>query len=373
MCFTFQLMLAICPMAAFLGKALLWGWVILCFLVYVGVGLLVVYLAGLLLLLSFSLLAGLFSKMFAVLTFPLTLSNTLQRYLAKPWLPFCKTNKGSDASNVKVRRKLENAGMMLYLLLFPLRFLNAVCYNLFIHIPFELFNYLMEVVAPESRKEGEGNILVWLVMFPWRLLKYPLWHGILTLVESLAYTVAETFLPTLTLFHGTSEEAAEMIVSSPNRSIGTRCRDKGIWRVGKGNFAGDGIYFAPKRATAEHYSGNGAVIVCRVTLGKTLDLGFAPYRAYKACGKADAHVATEWGLRHGYTTGEWWRSDAGWWEYCMYDWQNRYNYSWRIRPLYVVKVCDNHIQRIPGGMSHWLFRRMVIKDIKATVRRHYNI
>lgn len=363
--------LGIFTMAAFLDKALLWGWVALCLLFYVGGVLLALYLAGLLLMLLFALLAGFFSRAFAVLSFPLTLSNALQRYLSKPWLPFCKTSKGTDTSNVKARRRLENAGMILYVLLFPLRFLNAAIYNLLIHVPFELFNYLMEVVAPESRKEGCGNFLVWLLVFPWRLLKYPVWHGALTIVESLACTVAETFLPTLTLFHGTSEEAAEVIVSSPDRHVDNRCRDKGIWRVGKGNFAGDGIYFAPKRATAEHYSGNGAIIVCRVTLGRTLDLGFAPYRVYTACGKADAHVATDWGLRHGYTTGEWWRADTGWWEYCMYDWQNRYNYSWRIRPLYVVRVCDNHIQRIPGGMSHWLFRRMVIGDIKETIRRHY--
>lgn len=63
---------------------------------------------------AFSSLAGLFSKMFAVLSFPLTMSNMLQRYLAKPWLPFCKTNKGTDISKVKARRNSENAGMILY-------------------------------------------------------------------------------------------------------------------------------------------------------------------------------------------------------------------------------------------------------------------
>ena len=83
----FTLVLGICPMAVFLDKALLWGWVILCLLFYVGACLLALYLVGLLLMLLFSSLAGLFSKMFAVLSFPLTMSNMLQRYLAKPWLP----------------------------------------------------------------------------------------------------------------------------------------------------------------------------------------------------------------------------------------------------------------------------------------------
>ncbi len=35
----------------------------------------------------------------------------------------------------------------------------------------------------------------------------------------------------------------------------------------------------------------------------------------------------------------------GWWEYCMYDWQNRYNYSWRIRTLYVLNLRDKQMQR----------------------------
>lgn len=47
----------------------------------------------------------------------------------------------------------------------------------------------------------------------------------------------------------------------------------------------------------------------------------------------------------------------------MYDWQNRYNYSWRIRPLYVLNLNDKYMQRIPGGMCHWLFRKMVVDDI----------
>ena len=135
-----------------------------------------------------------------------------------------------------------------------------------------------------------------------------------------------------------------------------------VWNVGSGNFAGNGIYFAPARSTARHYS-SGSLIVARVTLGRVLDLGMAPKNIYNQCGYPNATGATDWGLRHKYVTGEWWRKDAGWWEYCMYDWKNRYNYSFRIRPLYVLDFDEECILRIPGGMSHWLFRDMVIKDI----------
>lgn len=139
----------------------------------------------------------------------------------------------------------------------------------------------------------------------------------------------------------------------------------GIWNVGGGNYAGDGIYFAPVMPTAEHYSGNGCIIVTRVSLGSVLDLGLAPCRIYRQCGHPNAKGVTKYGLDKGYTTGEWWRSDSGWWEYCMYDWQNRYNESWRIRPLYVIDLQDSrNILRIPGGMSHWLFRKMVLKDLQ---------
>ena len=59
----------------------------------------------------------------------------------------------------------------------------------------------------------------------------------------------------------------------------------------------------------------------------------------------------------------------------MYDWKNRYNFSWRIRPLYVLSLDGDVLQRIPGGMHHWLFRRMVIEDLITWFRhlsRKYN-
>ena len=109
------------------------------------------------------------------------------------------------------------------------------------------------------------------------------------------------------------------------------------------------------------------MIVCRVSLGKVIDLGMAPKYVYNQCGYPNAIGATQWGLDHGYTTGEWWRKDEGWWEYCMYDWQNRYNSSWRIRPLYVEDLKSKRVHRAPGGMAHWLFRGLVIKDLMKSL------
>lgn len=53
----------------------------------------------------------------------------------------------------------------------------------------------------------------------------------------------------------------------------------------------------------------------------------------------------------GYTTGEWWNGYS--WEYCLFDWQNLYNYPWRIRPVYAFNLSTLFPYRIKGGMKHW--------------------
>lgn len=328
-------------------------------------GLVVLYWLLKLLIISYFIVSAILTFTFKVVSLPFFWLNALQRYLAKPWFIFFKKNRYSNATNENLRFIFYFLQFPFYVLLFPLRIVNAVFFNMLVHCSFEMFNYVMEVFLPSEEKEGNGSFIRWILMLPYRILKYVAWHGSLTVIESAVWTVVETFLPTLTLFHGTSNEAAEAIVASPNRGS-YKGRGIGIWLVGGGNYAGNGIYFAPARSTAKHYSA-GAIIVCRVTLGNTLDLGIAPYYVYAQCGKPNALEATRWGLENDYVTGEWWRSDAGWWEYCMYDWQNRYNYSWRIRPLYVIDLDDGYIQRIPGGMGHWLFRKLVIKDILTSM------
>lgn len=300
-----------------------------------------------------------------VISFPFFLLNALQRYLAKPWFVFFKDHHFDSKTNQILRIAFSVLKVPFYIVLTPVRLVNAVYFNLVMHCLFEMFNYIMEVVSPSDYREGDDSWGRWILFLPWRILKYVVWHGTLTVVESLIWTVVDVFLPALTLYHGTSPSAANSIVSSPERA-GYMGYDVGIWRVGGGNYAGNGIYFAPVRSTAKHYS-SGSLIICRVTLGPTLDLGLAPYHVFSACGHPDATEATSWGLENGYVTGEWWRPDERWWEYCMYDWQNRYNYSWRIRPLYVLDLNSGNIQRIPGGMCHWLFRKMVIEDIWASI------
>ncbi len=290
--------------------------------------------------------------------------NWLQRFIQKPWYVLLKLNRYSDKTNKTLRIVTGILKIPLYIFCTPLRFINAVFYNIFIHCIFEIYNYAGEVLHPASSKE-RGNSPLAPHMFIWRIIKYPIWHGTLSIAESFIWVILDTVFPALTMYHGTSDEVVANIVSSPDRQDGYYS-DVGIWRVGGGNYAGNGIYFALILNTALHYS-SGAVIVCRVSLGRIIDLGIAPGYVYRQCGHADALSATKWGLEHRYTTGEWWRPDEGWWEFCMYDWQNRYNYSWRIRPLYVLDSSERNIVRICGGMQHWLFNKMVISDMFASV------
>lgn len=295
-----------------------------------------------------------------LLCIPFYILNWLQRYLSKPWCLFYKRNNGRDLKNAKLRDTFERVKVPLYIILTPLRFVNALYFNMVVHCSFEMYNYIVELFLPSNDKEGEDDYIRLITLLPWRVLKYVVWHGGLTIGESAIWTIIDTFVPALTLFHGTDEQASTTITNAGRN--GYSCNLTGVWNVGGGNYAGNGIYFAPARSTALHYA-RGSLIVCRVSLGKVLDLGLAPWQIYKQCGYPNALGATKWGLQNGYVTGEWWRKDAGWWEYCMYDWQNRYNYSWRIRPLYVLNLDERLIQRIPGGMCHWLFRKMVVDDI----------
>ena len=308
-----------------------------------------------------------FYRLYRLISFPFYCLNWLQRRLAKPWMQNYKRNTRSDRENAKLREELEMWKIPLWLILTPLRFVNAFYYNIVVHCSFELFNYVVEVIAPEGQHEGSTNLFYWLLLLPWRFIKYVIWHGSLTFIESCIWTAIDTFVPTLTVYHGTTCAAAEGICQGPGR-VESKNWLSAVWNVGSGNYAGNGIYFAPIRSTANHYS-CGSLIVCRVSFGRTLDLGLAPRRIYDLCGHPDAFGVTDWGLKNNYVTGEWWRGDAGWWEYCMYDWQNRYNDSWRIRPLYVLNISDKCIQRIPGGMYHWLFNSLAFSDLMTYIGR----
>ncbi|MBQ2520672.1 MAG: hypothetical protein II540_05210, partial [Paludibacteraceae bacterium] len=304
--------------------------------------------------------------LWTVISMPFYILDLLQFWLAKPWRPLMKRNLLRDKFKKPVRIFLRILQFPFYVALFPLRLINAVYYNLLIHNVYEWSNYLLEVIQPSDPKEGAGNVLKWLVFLPIRIIKYLLYHGSLTLIESIIWTAIDTIFPAVTLYHGTDKTAADNMLCDPNRNKQRQRsaeRRTGTWTVGGGNYAGDGIYFGIFRKTLKNYQ-SGSAIVARVTTGRSIDTILMPDSVYSHAGLPNASAVSNWGLRNGYISGEWWRAgNCNWWEICMFDRKNRYNDSWRIRPIYVINYGSGIMQRVPGGSAHWLFRKMVIQDI----------
>lgn len=312
----------------------------------------------------------LFLKAWLAASWPFWSLDRLQLFLSKPWRNKMKTHWAPEWKKESLRKHYSLMKIPFYVLLFPLRLLNAVYYNLIIHPIYELSNYVLEVLAPSDSSLGSNNVLLWIVCLPVRVVFYLGYHFTLTVVESVIWTVVDTFVPAVTLYHGTASCFATEMVCEPLRTSGSR-EDKtwktGTWHVGTGNYAGDGIYFGISRRTLKNYQ-RGSCIVTRVSMGKVVDISLMPADVYNTAGHSDAHEVSKWGLTHGYTTGEWWRTKSDWWEFCLFDRKNRYNDSWRIRPIYVLNYGNGIMQRIPRGSAHWLFRRIVLQDIGRSIK-----
>lgn len=316
---------------------------------------------------------GIFYIIFFIGFLPFRILNWLQTFLHCPWRMFMKTPPSNENAREGLLVLHTIAKIPLYLALTPLRFANAVAFNLILRPIYEFWNYLSEVLVPSDYEEGDRNFGEWLMYLPLRIVKYPVYHGALTIIECVLFTVVDTIFPTVTMYHGTSSQAAAAIIQSPTRTPYTRavaCRSSGVWNVGGGNYAGDGIYFAPRASTAMHYARSNyspVVIICRVTLGSLLPLSLSPNYVYYSAGYPNAHNVTSYGLKNGYKAIEWWRSDRKWWEYCLLDWQNKYNESWRIRPIMVLNPRSYFFKRTDGGSRHWFFDKMILGDIGNTI------
>ena len=311
--------------------------------------------------------ATLFEYAYYIISLPVWFLNRLQHVLTEPWRYVFKSCwMGEDGKKI-MRPALFGLQILLYIATTPLRLLNAFIYNMVIYVVTELYDLFSEVFMPSSWKEGRDGWWQWLYMFPWRLIKYPLFHGSLVLLEGAIWTVIDIFIPAVTLYHGTDLTAGRAITRKSTRSW-----TEGTFTASQSSWGGIGVYFASRRGVARRYAEdpcrlndtNPVMIVCRVSLGKIINYSLAPYNVYlHAGGSGNPAVLNSYGEEHGYTTGEWWNARGGYWEYCLFDWQNRYNHPWRIRPIYVFNFRTGRAQHIDSGLRHWLFSKVVIDDI----------
>ena len=321
------------------------------------------------------LLRGLFLALYYTVSFPIYYLNRLEHFLVSPWRYVLKTSWVSESVKPTLRVVLEILTVVMYVVTTPLRLFNAIVYNILIHCVTGIYDLLFEVFVPCDDEEGADGVWMWIAMFPWRLIKYPIWHGFLLVVESAVWTVVDIFVPAVTLYHGTDLVAGEAITRDPHRN--RYLKDMSSWTCGtftasSSSWGGIGVYFASQRSVASGYAhdpwrlsdSNPVVIACRVSLGRIINYALTPYNVYCQAGQYGKHSElNRYGERNGYTTGEWWNGGGHYWEYCLFDWQNRYNHPWRIRPIYVLNFRTGRAQHISGGMQHWLFDKAVLDDL----------
>lgn len=272
--------------------------------------------------------------------------NQLQFYLQKPWR-FLLHNPGDTLIWMHKHYLWVLPTIAMYLISTPLRYINALYFNLVDRTVHALFDSLEELFHPTDHdmdiRFGWDYRWRWIVGFPLRLVYYAV-RLMLAVAEGIACTLFDTFVPTLTLYHGTTPYAAQLI---------TEAND---WQVGGGAFAGFGIYFGAQMRTARNYAG-GVIVVSRVTLGwiENLNLHYYMRTLPRTCGNK-GHTLTQWAQDNHFTTIEWWREDRHWWEYCMVDHSYGYDNPWRIRPMYVITddKTTNHY-RIDGCVRLWFF------------------
>lgn len=145
---------------------------------------------------------------YKIVSLPIFYSNRLQHILTEPWRYIFKTNWLSDSTKSFVRPAFYIFSVLLNIAITPLRVLNAILYNIVVYGITELYDLLFEVLQPSSTKEGADGVLMWLIMIPHRLIKYPICHGAVTLIEGAIWTVIDTFIPAITMYHGTDLTAA---------------------------------------------------------------------------------------------------------------------------------------------------------------------
>ena len=323
-----------------------------------------------------TILRGVFIIAYYVISFPFYWLNQLEHFLIEPWRYLFRTDWVRDEHKPTLRTVLEVLSVIMYIAITPLRLFNAVVYNILIHCVTGIYDLFFEVLSPSDTAEGAGHFGRWLLLFPWRLLKYPVWHGLLTVIESVLWTVVDIFIPARTLYHGTDLTACQSITGDPHRN--SYRRNTSVWSTGtflassspNCSWAGRGVYFAINRSLAMGYSRGAAspdnapvMIACRVSMGRVVNYTLAPSRVYQQAGGGGNHdELNKFGDRHGYTTGQWYNNRHHW-EYCLFDWQNRYNHPWRIRPVYILNMYTGRAQHISGGVQHWLFDRAVLEDL----------
>jgi hypothetical protein len=227
-----------------------------------------------------------------------------------------------------------------------IRIINSLYFDILVYWSVMLDDSLQEVFMPKRgkyrREHGFKYYYHWFFALPWRMIKF-LWRSVFIILDGILMFGISVVSPTLTMYHGTQF----------NDRL-TKIVQDGRWKVGEGEYAGSGIYFAIKESVARHYSPGGedrGIAIVRVTPTFTRNPVTLRKDIRELVGNDGKKLSKK--LRFPYATIEHWRTDmGGWWEYCLVQpgKSQKYIRTWRIRPIAVLKSDDGKITRIWGGM-----------------------
>lgn len=230
--------------------------------------------------------------------------------------------------------------LVAYVLLTPLRLLNAVYFDLLLFWSVSLRDGIADLVHPLYEERGFQYTLRWLYLLPWRLLQFILKYST-AILQGLAMAALDLLWPTLTLFHGTGSAEAKTIARS------------GEWYAGTGNYVGTGLYFGLRERVGRHYARlkrEPLVIIARVTLAPCRLVATLPDALRRQIGRDGDAISR--GLPRPWVSVEHWRHDRRWYEFClMQPSQFDPTKPWRVRPI--CTVGKSGPERLPGGLAAW--------------------
>ena len=247
--------------------------------------------------------------------------------------------------------------LLVWCLTLPIRFILALYFDVILYLAVAMGDSIEELLMPAlgqmRRRRGLDYLWRWIAFFPYRLVRLVL-TNLLAVFDAILMLGVGTLLPTFTLFHGSGTDAVFDISK------------KGRWYVGRGNYAGSGVYFGRSKRVAEYYARASAggrdksIILARVTL--TMVRNVATLRDQKRDNVGLARgdeLARQVGFP--YASTELWREDHKWWEYCVLrpNQEGKFVSSWRIRPIGMLnqdtdgKGTQGRLGRLWGGKSHY--------------------
>lgn len=254
--------------------------------------------------------------------------------------------------------------LSVWVLTTPLRFITALYFDVVMYLFVMLSESIDDLFSPKLKRmhatRGAAYWWRWVVGFPFRLVRLIIKNSLAVLDSLMMFSVSLVW-PTFTMYHGTPNGAAYDIAS------------KGRWLVGRGNWAGSGVYFGRSLRVVRHYAksrsdtpANERVIIARVTFTMLRNCSTLLEPKRKNVGGMGARgEELARSIKFPFFATEVWRDDNGrkWWEYCILFGNNAGEFvsSWRIRPIGFVQIkgksnITGSLERLWHGRAHYCLK-----------------